>query len=172
MFTSYGFGQQIVVINQMDTLFCNLRPKAIKPPTLGQTLLLYLDSHRVRGSWYPILNVIGIQNQYKSSCLLIFFDWITFSFWLGKRYRSLGLLRHVLSLRLPRNRQSQSNPLQKPHLIFWYRQCQQNCALIRNQAAWESDDLWRKFGNLKSMPLNTDIPTMYVINTKTQCQFK
>lgn len=31
---------------------CHLLPTIIKPPTLGQTLCLYLDSHRVRRSWY------------------------------------------------------------------------------------------------------------------------
>lgn len=99
---------------------CNLLPKAIKPPTLGQTRLLYLDSHRVRRSRYPILNVIGISNQYKSSCLVIFFDWFTFFFYLGKRYRSLGLLWHVLLLRLPRTRLSQRNKATRFKNHIWY----------------------------------------------------
>lgn len=50
------------------------------------------------------------------------------------------------TLRFRRSTKKQSNQKQKPHLTC---RCQQSFALIRNQAAWESDGLRRKFGNLK-----------------------
>lgn len=104
---------------------CNLVPKAIKPPTLGQTLLLYLVSHRVRRSWYSTLTVIGIQNQCDMSSYSL-----SAKLWPFSPFVTLSA---TLSFR--RSTKKQSNQKQKPHLTF---RCQQSFGLIRNQAAWES----------------------------------
>lgn len=55
---------------------CHLLPKIIKPPILGQTLRLYLDSHRVRRSWYSTV----ISLVYKSKMISYFFAFIQFSY--------------------------------------------------------------------------------------------
>lgn len=167
MFTRLGFGHQIVVLNQMDTLFCHLLPKIIKPPTLGQTL--YLDSHREGGDILLWFFVYKIKISPPTSLLL--FNLVRFSFW----YIHRGSFATFIAASSSKNQTittKQSNPNHRPHLIIRCQQCQQNFALIRNQAAWESDDLCRKVGNLKPVPRNAGIPTMYVINTKTGRQVK
>lgn len=60
---------------------CHLLPKIIKPPTLGQTLRLYLYSHRVRRSWYFPVILLGY--KIKMIChptSLLLFSLVTFSF--------------------------------------------------------------------------------------------
>lgn len=99
---------------------CNLLPEAIKPPTLGQTLLLYLDSHRVRRLWYSAVNVIGVANRYKSSYFLIFFDLIPFLFLPGWWYHSWGLLWRSVLLPVPGNRLSQRNKATRIENRIWY----------------------------------------------------